>query len=264
MSRKRRRRNQPKPPIHSKPVRQSIHQAKAANIVTPEKPSIFSRFTNIYEKRKTIWSKKQIEKSSKFPVYTGIKITVIGSLIASIAFMLLQQHVFKPIENPPVTPTQDVVMTIPPDHSFVPASLLMPLSTRSGPSIRHDETGTYFPYSWENQTVQVLGKFWENEIWWVLVDFTYNDQARYRVWTGSKRIKVDITKLDEVKPMYSAVALATHDTYRGPGTDYAKAGIDVPDKTDVVVYGRENGFTEIEYDQDGKKHRLWVPENYVY
>lgn len=70
--------------------------------------------------------------------------------------------------------------------------------------------------------------------------------------------------MDEIKPMYSAVALATHDTYRGPSTDYAKAGINVPDKTDVVVYGRENGFIEIEFSQNGQKHRLWVPAYVVH
>ena len=147
-------------------------------------------------------------------------------------------------------------------RTILSAPILMPLSTRSGPSTRYDEAGVYFPFSWENQTVQVLGKYWdrENDIWWILVDFTYNNQARYRVWTGAKRVHVDIKQLDEIKRIYTGVVLATHDTYRGPGTDYAKAEINITDTTAVDVYGRENGFTEIEFELNGQKHRLWVPD----
>ena len=145
-------------------------------------------------------------------------------------------------------------------RTILTAQLLMPLSTRSGPSLAFDEPGGFYAGNWENQTVQAMGKHWENEIWWVLIDFTYNNQARYRIWTGSKRVNVDITQLDEIKRMYTGVVLPTHDTYRGPGTDYAKAEIDIPDTTAVDVYGRENGFTEIEFEQNGQKHRLWVPD----
>lgn len=232
---------------------------KAVNPPRPKKPSLFVQIKEQIKKKLPGWSKKEVELNNNHPIIAGV---AIGLIVLAFELFLAPLVNGNSSTNTPANNPSSVISSS--DNHFASATLLMPLSTRSGPSTQHDETGTYFPVNWENQTVQALGKFWENEIWWVLIDFKYEDQARYRVWTGSKRINVDITRLDEIKPMYSAVALATHDTFRGPGTDYAKAGIDVPDKTDVVVYGRENGFTEIEFSQNSQKHRLWVPAYVVH
>ena len=43
-------------------------------------------------------------------------------------------------------------------------------------------------------SVEVLSKSWDsrNDIWWVFVDFTYTNGTKYRVWTGLKRVDVDV------------------------------------------------------------------------
>ena len=79
----------------------------------------------------------------------------------------------------------------------VQAPLLMHLATRSGPSTRYYEPGSFFQNNWQKNTVKVLGKEWDGNIWWVLVDFDYGNVS-YRVWTGLKRLDVDIDSVPEV------------------------------------------------------------------
>ncbi len=142
------------------------------------------------------------------------------------------------------------------------ARLLMRLSTRSGPGTFYDEPGTFFSGSWQRQTVQVLGKSWDsdNEIWWVLVDFSSGSE-RYRVWTGLKRVDVNAATLPELYSLGQGTVSAT-DTWRGPGRNYAK-GSRIASWKDVVCYGLENGFAEVEYyDEDHDRVcRCWVPES---
>ena len=146
--------------------------------------------------------------------------------------------------------------------SGVRANLKMRLSTRSGPGTGYDEPGTFFDRNWQSNAVQVLGKAWDgaNEIWWVLVDFQ-SDGARYRVWTGLKRVSITA----ESVPVISAAGQGTiepTETRRGPGTQYAK-GPTVYEWKSVSIYGRENGWIEVEYKNDGngRLYRCWVPES---
>ena len=140
------------------------------------------------------------------------------------------------------------------------ASLKMKLATRSGPTTEYDEPGTFFINDWEEQTVKVLGKSWDGSIWWVLVDFSNHGKASYRVWTGLKRVDVDIDKLKEIKAIGQGFVGPTSQTYRGPGGKYAKANIRIHNWIEVRIYDRENGYVEIGF-RDGKKaFRLWVPE----
>ena len=139
------------------------------------------------------------------------------------------------------------------------ASLLMRLSTRSGPGTQYDEPGTFFNKGWQNATVEVRGKYWDGNIWWVLVDFSANS-ARYRVWTGLKRVDVNLDKIPEIYPKGQGTVDAT-ETRRGPGGNYAK-GITLKHWVDVEAFGRENGYVEVEYynaDKD-RYYRFWVPE----
>ena len=137
--------------------------------------------------------------------------------------------------------------------------LLMKLATRSGPGTKYDEPGTFFGNNWKETTVRVLGKHWDGSIWWVLVDFGGGGKA-YRVWTGLKRVDVDINKVKEVYAIGQGTVSATSETYRGPGKKYAKAKVDITKWRDVEAYGRENGFVEVEFQQGKKWYRVWVPE----
>ena len=139
-------------------------------------------------------------------------------------------------------------------------NLLMKLATRSGPGTEYDEPGTFFGNSWEKQTVRVLGKSWDGSIWWVLVDFSNGGKASYRVWTGLKRVDVDIEKVKEIYPIGQGTVNSTSRTYRGPGGNYARANVSIRGWKDVLAYGRENGFVEVEFRQGAKMYRLWVPE----
>ena len=135
------------------------------------------------------------------------------------------------------------------------------LATRSGPGTKYDEPGTFLPDTWQNVTVRVLGKEYVGTTWWVLVDFDNAGKGRYRVWTGLKRVAVDLDQVSEYYPTGQGTVNATSDTYRGPGTNYAKAKVTIKTWKDVVAYGHENGYVEVEFEQNGKWYRLWVPEN---
>ena len=135
------------------------------------------------------------------------------------------------------------------------------LATRSGPGRKYDEPGTFLPDTWRTATVRVLGKEYVGTTWWVLVDFDNAGKGRYRVWTGLKRVAVDLDKVSEYYPTGQGTVNATSDTYRGPGTNYAKAKVTIKTWKDVVAYGHENGYVEVEFEQDNKWYRLWVPES---
>ena len=135
------------------------------------------------------------------------------------------------------------------------------LATRSGPGQKYDEPGTFLPDTWQNVTVRVLGKEYVGTTWWVLVDFDNAGKGRYRVWTGLKRVAVDLDQVKEYYPTGQGTVNATSDTYRGPGTNYAKAKVTINTWKDVVAYGHENGYVEVEFEQGNKWYRLWVPES---
>ena len=137
----------------------------------------------------------------------------------------------------------------------------MKLATRSGPGTQYDEPGTFFGKNWQTQNVKVLGKAWDGSIWWVLVDFSNGGKASYRVWTGLKRVDVDINKVKEYYPKGQGTVNSTSETYRGPGGKYARANVSINGWKDVEAYGRENGYVEVEFQQGSKWYRLWVPEN---
>ena len=146
--------------------------------------------------------------------------------------------------------------------SGVWANLLMRLSTRSGPSTSYDEPGTFFQNTWRTETVRVLGKEWDGNIWWVMVEFQ-NGRDAYRAWTGLKRVNVNLDDVPEVYSIGQGTVEAT-ETRRGPGANYAK-GPTITGWKDVVAYAWENGYVEVEYFNESYDtiYRCWVPENKV-
>ena len=144
------------------------------------------------------------------------------------------------------------------------AELLMKLATRTGPGTEYQEAGTFFGKNWKGQTVRVLKKSYDGSIWWVQVEFDYGSYGKYRVWTGLKRVNVDLNKLKEEGSLGEGEVVATTKTYYGPGPGYAKAKFTISGTAEMIVWGKENGYLDIEYwymDNADKKHRIWVPES---
>jgi len=173
--------------------------------------------------------------------------------------VMLVQHAPSSIARPPQEKKTATVYESRPDVTG--AGLLMKLSTRSGPGTEYDEPGTFFGNNWKKQTVKVLGKHYDGSVWWVLVDFSNGGKGSYRVWTGLKRVDVDINKVKDYYPTGQGTVNATTETYRGPGGNYAKAKVTIQSWQDVLAYGRENGYVEVEFNIGKKWYRLWVPES---
>ena len=171
--------------------------------------------------------------------------------------MLVRQASSSMAMPPSATQTPGVHQT---SGTRVKAKLLMRLSTRSGPATEYDEPGTFFSSNWASTTVDVMGKAWDGNIWWVLVDFTSGNNS-YRVWTGLKRVDVNLDLVPEIYAVGQGTVSAT-ETRRGPGAGYAK-GPTISSWQDVEAFSRENGYVEVEYhDYDRNRiYRVWVPEN---
>ncbi len=143
--------------------------------------------------------------------------------------------------------------------------LLMKLATRSGPGTRYAEPGTFFGNDWKNQTVKVLKKSYDGSAWWVQVDFRNGNKKSYRVWTGVKRVDVDLNKVKEEAAVGSCDVQPTSDTWYGPGGNYARAKKSIPETAYGIVYQIENGYADVEYlcYNSSLQGRLWVPQNVI-
>lgn len=147
----------------------------------------------------------------------------------------------------------------------VQAKLLMRLSTRTGPGTQYEEPGTYFQNNWNTTYVDVKSAAWDkiNDIWWVQVEFQVNS-TWYRVYTGLKRVNVDINSVLQESPLGTSYMTSAAKAYWGPGQHYAMSKFNVPMGTSVTVINAENGFVQVEfYDartatSDRSLRRAWV------
>ena len=144
--------------------------------------------------------------------------------------------------------------------------LLDRLSTRSGPGTVYQEPGTFFRNNtWKGRTVRVLKKGRGDGVWWVQVDFQTDNGNKYRVWTGKKRVDVDLDKVSEEIPIGDCDIYATSDTRWGPGGSYAAANVVLRTNAVGNLYEVENGWADVEYYcNDGSHGRVWVPQGCVY
>ena len=144
--------------------------------------------------------------------------------------------------------------------------LLDRLSTRSGPGTVYQEPGTFFRNNtWKGRTVRVLKKGRGDGVWWVQVDFQTDNGNKYRVWTGKKRVDVDLDKVSEEIPIGDCDIYATSDTRWGPGGSYAAANVVLRTNAVGNLYEIENGWADVEYYcNDGSHGRVWVPQGCVY
>ena len=98
------------------------------------------------------------------------------------------------------------------------ARLNQKIATRTGPGTNYTEPGTFLS---QGNYVTVHTRVWDsrNEIWWVQVDFT-SGGYRYRAYTGSWRMSVDLSRVPQERSLGTVRVTANTCVYAGPGWDY--------------------------------------------
>lgn len=155
---------------------------------------------------------------------------------------------------------------------------IMNISTRSGPSTRYQETGTY---ELKGQWLEILARAYdeENEIWWVKVVIPSNGRA---LWTGYKRFDYATLPLNSIPieggqiPQYNrpnnkgrnsndeiyGLAIMKISTRSGPSTKYPETGTyDLAGQYLRVLaraYDEENEIWWIKCVIPSNGHALWT------
>lgn len=145
---------------------------------------------------------------------------------------------------------------------MVDVTLNQRLATRSGPSTKYDELGSYFSAGTQ---IKAVSKAWDsvNEIWWIQVEFSYKGSNR-RAYTGLKRLDMNVDWVPEEYPVISDAWVSnTCRTYWGPGTNYSPHDDYIPAGTQGAVYSFENGYVQFEYNSDKQVRRVWLPAEYI-
>ena len=149
-------------------------------------------------------------------------------------------------------------------RTSIDTTLIMRLSTRTGPSTNYTELGSYFSPGHE---IRVITAAWDrrNNIYWLQVEFTYHGELR-RAYTGLKRVNVEISQVP-LEQLYCSDAWTTQNVqaFYGPGTNYTMYPEPVPAGTHGTVYNVENGFVQLEYTPAGSNRirRVWINSTYV-
>lgn len=185
--------------------------------------------------------------------------------------------------RPKVTPTpyiQLITSTPEPEATREPieypseiglvARLESRIATRSGPSNRYDEPGSFFS---KGDEVKVLSKAWDpnNELWWFQVEFKYKDYW-YRAYTPAYNVDMDPDLIptepteEELLPEDIRRSVADHAVYFGPGEEYMDFKLSIlyaGSKCDIYAIDEERGWVQIEYYDyvTEAKRRGWVPLN---
>ena len=95
---------------------------------------------------------------------------------------------------------------------------LMRVASRSGPGTNYDELGSYHETGY---ILTVLSRAYDdrNGIWWLQVELNYGSELR-RVYTGLKRVDIDINDVQDECPLFYARVKSSNIPYYGPGTIY--------------------------------------------
>ena len=133
------------------------------------------------------------------------------------------------------------------------------MATRSGPSTKYSEPGT-FP---ESTDICVFYQTTGGSVMWGYVEFEYKE-LWYRVYTGMKRIDDadDVPRYEEVFQLrtMSDNALPLY----GPGIEYAKLKDEIPADAEVKVYFQQDGYAMVDYEGYKQVIRGWVPLSLLY
>ena len=136
---------------------------------------------------------------------------------------------------------------------------LMRVASRSGPGTNYDELGSYHK---QGYTLTVLSRAYDenNGIWWLQVELNYGNELR-RMYTGLKRVDIDINTVQDETPLYFARVNSDNIPYYGPGTAYTAHKNAIAAGTEGIVYAFEDGWMLFEFYNAGKKQyrRVWMP-----
>ena len=131
---------------------------------------------------------------------------------------------------------------------------LMRVASRSGPGTNYDELSSYHK---KGYTLTVLSRAYDenNGIWWLQVELNYGSELR-RVYTGLKRVDIDINDVQDECPLFYARVKSSNIPYYGPGTAYTAHKNAIAAGTEGIIYGFEDGWVLFEfYNADKKQYR---------
>ena len=135
----------------------------------------------------------------------------------------------------------------------------MRVASRSGPGTNYDELGSYHK---QGYTLTVLSRAYDenNGIWWLQVELAYGSELR-RMYTGLKRVDIDINDVQDECPLFYARVKSSNIPYYGPGTAYTAHKNAIAAGTEGIIYGFEDGWVLFEfYNADKKQYRrVWMP-----
>lgn len=157
-------------------------------------------------------------------------------------------------------PTLDFITPQQPSAAPIETKLLMRMATRSGPSTRYEELGSYFK---EGSPITAISLCYDDGgVPWVQVEFTYQNRLR-RAYTGLKRVDVDEALLPQEEILSTATLLREVAPRFGPGINYAARNLSLPAGLTGTVYAHENNWAQFEYFDEEKQlyRRVWIPDN---
>lgn len=145
----------------------------------------------------------------------------------------------------------------------IQARLNQRIATRTGPGTGYSEPGSFLS---AGDYVTVHSKVWDarNEIWWVQVEFSVGWE-RYRAYTGSWRMNVDLSRVPQEMALRSCEVLQDADAFAGPGWEYMMWNDTVYAGTTGTLYEAENGYGLFEYwnSARGEMWRVWINLDYT-
>ena len=153
--------------------------------------------------------------------------------------------------NNPATPARTSVMALTIDN----------LSTRSGPSTKYADTGSY---KVKGERVRIISVAYDaGKVGWAQCEVTYKNKLR-RVYTGLKRFDAGSFDLNAVpienpSDKSAKVTTASKALY-GPGDGYDTYGssLTLTKGQTVIVITTENGYAQVEWTADNQINRAWV------
>lgn len=137
------------------------------------------------------------------------------------------------------------------------------LAGRSGPGTEYTSLGTYRV---RGEYVRIINKSYDvNNVCWLQTEVRYGSKIR-RIYTGLKRFNQKTFKINKIpteKPKYRRMTIIRNsNVYYGPGSNYGiYTGLQIEMGEEVLLIQTENGFTQIEQENQGTPRRVWVPSS---
>ena len=154
------------------------------------------------------------------------------------------------------------------NYSHIQCTLNNQLATRTGPSTRYDEPGTFLS---AGKTVTALSKVYDqnSEIWWVQVEFSESGKL-YWAYTGLKRLNgLNLANVPEEDVIGNCTTTSSTVGYYAPSTKAAAIRQSIPTGIECTIYGYVHSdaddYVQIEFYDSGLRtyRRAWVKDETV-